>query len=528
MSTLPAGIDHIVVLMLENRSFDHLLGSLPNVEGPTGHSNVDPGDGSVVAVTFDAAYTSPALPDPVHRGQMAGDPHHDFISVNRQLFETDTPGPTAPITCGGFIAAGRKSGDPDAERIAREVMKCFDTPKQLTTMAALAADFVVCDHWYSSVPGPTWPNRLFVHAATSGGALDNNLRFYDLPTIYDLLDKAAVDWAIYYHDTPQSACLHELLDRRDRQHRRCMRPVTEFFREVNAHRSADPTRRTLPGYVFIEPAYLEPSHTVLGWIADVFKWLAHLIGLPVQPSRSHANDQHAPHDVRFGEHLIADVYDALRSNDDVWQHCLFIVLHDEHGGLYDHQPPPAATPPDTRGSEGPPFGFNRAGLRVPALLISPYLRSAVEHTPYDHTSIVRTVREHFCPAAEPLTPRDRDATALQQGLFSSTPRANTPRRLTRPRPVFAIPSSGDPAGRPLNDLQANLVHLAAAVAARATGAPRTASIAPPAPASDPTAALRPTRSGGALDLTGVPKPGAKTEAEGYAFVRDAMQQHERR
>ena len=149
VSLLPRGIRHIIVLMLENRSFDHLLGGVAGVDGPAGGSNIDPADGSAVAVTFDANPTSPALPDPQHPGDVAGDPHHDFIAVNRQLFDKADPRPGDPVTCGGFIMAGRASGDPDAVRIAREVMRCFDTPRTLTTFASLASEFLVCDRWHA-------------------------------------------------------------------------------------------------------------------------------------------------------------------------------------------------------------------------------------------------------------------------------------------------------------------------------------------------------------------------------------------
>jgi phospholipase C len=510
VSTLPAGIRHVVVLMLENRSFDHLLGNLPNVVGPSGRSNRDPRDGSTVPVTFDADYTSPALPDPSDSRRMKGDPHHDFLSVNRQLFEQDTPPPGAPVTCGGFIAAGRQGGDPSADHVAREVMRCFDTPTQLTTMAALAEEFVVCDHWFASVPGPTWPNRLFVHAATSFGFPNNHLGLYPGPTIYDRLDDAGVDWAIYFHDFPQSGCFLELWEKKDSKHRKCLRSVDDFFKDVKSHRAGPGERQTLPSYVFIEPCYMDRRRNVLGRLVDFGKWLGQLLGLPVRLSKKQANDQHAPHDVRHGEHLIADIYDALRANEEVWQHCLFIVLHDEHGGLFDHVEPPGTVRPDDYQQAGAPsFGFDRLGLRVPAILISPYLRRGVDPTPYEHTTIVRTVRSHFCPSAAPLSARDAAAPVLRSDIFADTPRMDAPKRLPRPTPVFRIPRKGDPATQPLNDLQASLVRLAAAVE-------------PPVP--DPRGGVRPSftvggvQPGGVIDLATPEPPAGMSEAEAREFV----------
>ena len=495
-------LKHIVVLMLENRSFDHMLGRLPNVSGPAGRSNVDPKNGERVPVTFDADGFSPALPDPARGGEMFGDPHHDVVAVNRQLFESADPPVGAPVTCGGFIAAGRASGDADADRIAREVMQCFDTPTELVTMTALAKEFVVCDQWFASVPGPTWPNRLFVHAATSDGHVDNTFRLYDMPTIYDRLDAAKVDWAIYYHDIPQSACLHELVDREDSQGRRCMRSVDEFYRDARRHTAGSPGNKALPSYVFIEPGYFEPARTILGWLEDVGKWLLHLVGFPLRPSKGHPNDQHAPHDVRLGEHLIADVYEALRANEDVWQHSLLIVLHDEHGGLYDHEAPGAVENPDGKTSASPRFDFDRLGLRVPAILVSPFLTAQTESTVYEHASIVRTVREHFCGGAVALNRRDASATPLRAELFASAARTDAPRRVARPMAVWRIPRFGDPETRPVSDLHATLVELAGAV-----GAPSGVEGVPP---------------GGdkAVSPAAVPaSPGGMSEAEGHRFVR---------
>jgi phospholipase C len=515
VSTLPAGIRHIVVLMLENRSFDHLLGKLPNVDGPVGCSNTDPHDGSVVVVTFDAAYTSPALPLQSDPGKMEGDPDHDFISVNRQLFGQEAPPQGTPATCGGFIAAGRQSSSPSSNRVAREVMRCFDTPTQLKTLAALAENFVVCDRWFSSVPGPTWPNRLFVHAATGFGFLDNGPRLYPGPTIYDRLDKAGVEWAIYFHDIPQSLCLHELWGREDGKGRRNTRPISDFFKDALSHRAGPAAAQTLPSYVFIEPAYFEPARSLFARIKDAAKELLYLIGLPLQPSRTQANDQHPPHDVRLGEHLIADVYKALRGNEEVWQHCLFLVLHDEHGGLFDHVHPPDAVKPDQYGSTVQGFDFDRLGLRVPAIVVSPYVRkNEVEHTQYEHVSIVKTVREHFCPHAAPLNARDAAAPALRRELFTETPRMDTPKTLARPAPAFAIPRKADPTARPPNELQESLAHLSSAIT-RPT---------PTAGEGRPSFSVARAQSGQIIDLTSTPRPVVANEADGRALVERQMQQ----
>jgi phospholipase C len=449
--SLPGAIKHIVVLMLENRSLDHMLGHLPGVDGPAGRSNVDPKDNTVVPVTFDANAFSPALEDD---DEYVGDPLHDVPSVNRQLYETPTPTAHTPVTCGGFIRAGRESGEEQADRIAREVMRCFDTEKLLPTMTALANEFVVCDQWFSSVPGPTWPNRLFAHAATSFGRATNKLTFYKNRTIFKQLDQAKVDWAVYYHDIPQSACFIGLARARDSRRRKCMRPMKHFYEDAAGN--------TLPSYVFIEPGYFEGGRGLWGRSLEALKWFFGKLGLPVRQSLDQANDQHAPHDVRLGEHLIADVYDALRANEEIWKGTLLLVLHDEHGGLFDHFKPPSASSPDGKISKKPPFDFTRAGLRVPALLISPWVDNGVDSTPYEHSSIVRTVREQFCSDQSYLTERDKEANPIGR-RFRETPRP-TPMTIVRPTPTFLIPAHGDPERRPTNDLQDSLVQLAEAIA----------------------------------------------------------------
>jgi phospholipase C len=511
MSHLPSQIKHVVVLMLENRSFDHFCGALPGVSGPAGKSNVDPRDGSVVPVSFDATPLSPALPDPNIPARMVGDPLHDFASVNRQVFETATPLPGTPAPLGGFIRAGRAGGNADANFVAQEVMRCFDTPRSLPTLTHLARTFRLCDHWFSSVPGPTWPNRLFVHAATSFGHMDNKLRFYCGATIYHLLRRAHVDWALYYHDVPHAACFPMPAVQFDSLSRPCMRHVSAFFEEVQEHR---PGHGRLPSYVFIEPGYFDAGRGVAGTSVEALKWLGRLLRFPVRASLERANDQHAPHDVRLGEHLIADVYEALRANPEVWNHCLFVVLYDEHGGLFDHVNPPAV-PPRAKPSVKPPFAFDRLGLRVPALLVSPWIRSGLESTVYEHSTIVRTVREHFCPGAAPMNDADRNAPTLSADMWAPELRTDAPVRLARPVAEFLVPVRHDPTRPGLSDLQDGLVKLAQATAVES-----------PLARTVETMAARAEPSDEVVDVSEIETP-VQTEAEGYAFVRQAMQARHR-
>ena len=324
---------------------------------------------------------------------------------------------------------------------AHNIMRCF-APDKLPVLTTLAKEFAICDHWFASVPGPTWPNRFFVHAATSDGHVDNQLRAYAMRTIYDNLKDAGVSWRIYFHDFPQALALARL---RTSVLKKGFQLFTDFL--------ADARNAQLPGYSFIEPRYF-----------DFFG--------------KKANDQHPPHDVSLGELLIAEVYEALR-HSPLWDQSLLLILSDEHGGLYDHQPPLSAVNPDGQNATEPVFQFDRLGLRVPAVLVSPYIpQGTIDHQDYDHTSVLATVKKAF-NLPNFLTQRDAKAHTFEQNLSLDAPRSNTPATLPRPgdavtialhRTLARLPvttdtiavvmEAGAPSRAPLTAYQQSLVTLA--------------------------------------------------------------------
>jgi phospholipase C len=497
-STIPNAIKHIVVLMLENRSFDHMLGHLAGLDG-TQHSNFDPGPDpngphvdDPVHVTFDATPISPAV-------GKDGDEPHDFESVNIQLFGVKNPPPDAPITCSGFIEAARRDGE--AYGIEREVMRCFKTEESLEAMTALAKHFVMCDAWFSAVPGPTWPNRLFTHAAQSFGHANNHTALYDgTQTIFKRLQDKGIDWAVYYHDIPQAACFNYIRGCKDSKHRKCFRHISEFYRDAASSGS-------FPQYVFIEPAYFEPGKTFWGHLLDRFKEFARKLGLPIRPSIAAPNDQHAPHDVRWGEILIADVYDTLRSQKKLWEQTLLIVLHDEHGGLYEHTHPPSLKYGLDESTSPKGFRFDRLGVRVPAFIVSPWVKPMPDRTRHEHSSIVRIVREHLLDDDIQLTARDGNAAALPREIFTEHARQDTPDRLPRPAMPRRPPKDRAAKRRKVNDLHYHLMQLAHALQdGQADSADRAYT---PGPIE--------------IIKTAVPT----TEAEGRRYVEEAMRQRER-
>ena len=406
-------IDHIVVLMQENRSFDNLLGWQFEADVLRQKFNLDD-RGERIPVWRGRDVRTPGvatttLPNP--------DPGEQFTDINDQLFESDrVPNDVDPerATMGGFarnylsqpLRKGRRQSplpyDP------RGVMHCFD-PAEVPVTSRLAASFRVADRWFASAPCQTFPNRLFMHAATAGGYVNNlpsetrkifkRLPF-DLPTIFNQLtghfsrhDLRPFDkgWRLYFHDIPMSILLSRLWHHLDHFH-----GYRRFKADVeNGH---------LQSYSFIEPRYF-----------------------PHKDHRLLPNDHHAPHDVTLGEQLVADVYNTLRASR-YWTKTLLIVISDESGGCYDHVPPPRAQPPDDGRAPKPGqygFTFNRYGPRVPALLISPYIRQSSqplrpdpEWPPFDHTTVMKTVRERFAPSAGPLTQRDAAAPSLAFALES--------------------------------------------------------------------------------------------------------------
>lgn len=388
-------IEHVVVLMLENRSFDHMLGYLKlenqEIDGLTGGES-NPSIGSQEIKVFHAPQDSPIL------YAKTPDPNHEFPAVNLQLFEAETPPPHYQPTNRGFIWSYAlqplgKDQPGMGYLQAHNIMCCFH-PAQVPILSTLAKNFTLCDHWFASVPGSTWPNRFFVHAATSGGDLltpsgltsmaevEAKFKTYQLPTIFDNLEKNGIKWRIYHHGFPQVMALANL--------RRLVK-YGENVKEFKDTFESDVTEGNLPTYTFIEPSHF--------------------------PILTMPNDQHPPYDVRAGERLIAQVYNALRKSK-LWQTSLLVILYDEHGGFFDHVPPPRAVRPDGKASTDPFFKFDRLGVRVPAILISPYLSAGVDHTDYDHTSLLATVKKLF-NLPDFLTERDKAASTFEHNFGKS-------------------------------------------------------------------------------------------------------------
>lgn len=421
-----SSIEHIVVLMLENRSFDHLLGLLyadsGNVspagqpfEGLTGRETNPDGSGRPVAVF-------PVESSTRNADRMPGaDPGEGFLATNLQLFGSSTPAAGAAPTNQGFVTnfaatlawESKKAGwAPLPGAAASDVMGIY-TPAMLPVLSALARGFAVCDHWYSSVPTETLPNRAFACAGTSQGHMDDNTKTYTSPSIFGLLTSHGIGWKIHGYDSSPLTRLNF--------------PDTTNAPESNfglfTDFQADAAAGSLAAYTFLEPS----------WGAA-------------------GNSQHPDYSLALGEQLIHDVYQALRSGPG-WSQTLLIVTYDEHGGCYDHVAPPAtATPPDNAAGEFG-FDFRRFGVRVPTLLVSPLIaagtvfRVPAGATPLDHTAILKTVEARW--RLPPLTARDAAARDIGQALTLQVARTDDPLAGV----VVPKPATIDPAEAPISHLE---------------------------------------------------------------------------
>ncbi|HXL93315.1 MAG TPA: alkaline phosphatase family protein [Streptosporangiaceae bacterium] len=415
-----ASVNSVVVLMLENRSFDHMLGFLyPGNVSSSGQpfdglagTESNPGSNGQPVTVFPIEPTTP------NAYYMPGaDPGEGYMATNDQLYSSiDAPASGLAAPGQGFVkdyayTLAWQSKEPASWPIVTgtvegDIMGCF-TPAALPVLSALAAGYAVCDQWFASVPTETMPNRAFAAAATSQGHMDDKTHTFTSPTIFGLLQAAGLGWAVYgYNEQPLTKDTFTQISTADASH-------FGLFTDFQAAAAAG----TLPPYTFLEPSW-----------------------------SSTGNSQHPNYDVALGEQLIHDVYEALRAGPG-WAQTLLVITYDEHGGCFDHVPPPwGAVPPDTTTGEFS-FGFDRFGLRVPTVLVSPLIapgtvfRVPAGGTPLDHTSILKTVELRWDLGA--LTARDAAAPDFGNVLTLTTPRTDDVLAgVTVPVSTVATPSVG--------------------------------------------------------------------------------------
>jgi phospholipase C len=482
--------DHVVVLMLENRSFDSLLGYLYSQQYPVPSGKQFDGlDGKTFSNPIPKAYhftdKNGKLVTEVPAGridkdvELSGfsppfpDPGEDYPHVNTQLFNTDNALPynkypyNLPSSVGAppmtgfvsdyiqnYIKNEYKPGHqtpPLAEfyQKYKYIMESYD-PADVPVLSGLAREFAVFDHWFCSVPSETICNRNFWHAGTSWGHVINpgpkddpddddnqsNTEHWLIdtggPTLFSQM--ATKDWKIYSDNrVPISAAKNVWL------------PVTPFLHLLNLawlyidgseqfHTiedfKNDCANGTLPAYSFLEPNFFDPHNDMH----------------PSTPGETIDGGPQKVSPVLLGDALVLEIYNAIFTapQSQYWDNTLLIITFDEHGGCYDHVPPPGqygqspvdptviATPPELR-QKWDKFDFNRLGLRVPMVMVSPYIKqNTIINTPMSHTSFLKTIHEKWSLLS--LSAREDNSPCFHDsGLLSTEP------RLKSDMPKFTAP-----------------------------------------------------------------------------------------
>jgi len=391
---MPPGLDalkHIVVLMMENRSFDHMLGSLKavnqQIDGVDGTQFNRDTQGNQVFVQPLAEFQS----------QLDPDPDHHFPAVDQQIFAGDQSA-TRVATMQGFVQNYFQQQQDVAH--SQKIMYYFSADK-LPVLTSLATNFAVFNRWFASIPGPTICNRAFAHYGTSFGQVGMSMFYPQGKSIYERLQDTGHTAKLYYFD--QASSTMEVVNLLQHQ--------PQLFGTYDQF-LADCKSGTLSDYSFIEPNYTDHDN---------------------DDGEQLASDQHPDHNIQAGELYIASVYNAIVSNPALWASTALLVVYDEHGGIFDHVPPPACTPDGH--SAGPAdtqlnytFNFDRLGVRVPAILISPWIPEGTVvgiDRVFEHASIPATVTKKFIGNYTASTAREQGAQTFLDLLSLDTMRTDT-------------------------------------------------------------------------------------------------------
>ncbi len=379
-------IDHIVVVMMENRSFDHYFQKLPEYgqkDAAVAPANFSNPDGAKVPVPI--YHRTDAPPD---KG-----PAYCFVDTSHGYVPSHQEANGGKMD--GFVIANEGSheqpvhGTPDMLSGAR-AMGYYDQT-DLPFYYWLANEFAIGDHYHASVLGPTLPNRMYLLSSTSDGYAVNLPHDKKTDTVAEYVAEREVDWKLYASGLPSYAVfINKYIAEKDDH----IRKIDAFYADVAAG--------TLPPLAYVEPQLAKGGHD--------------------------SNDEHPPADAQLGQQFAAKVVDTI-AKSPYWAHAVVFITYDEHGGLFDHVPPPKACAPDDLsvaldGGEKPTFA--NLGIRVPFIVVSPYAKKHfVGHHVYDHTSINRFIEARFVLPA--LTNRDANAEAPWEMFdFDNPPHAAPP------------------------------------------------------------------------------------------------------
>lgn len=404
-------IKHIVVLMMENRSFDNVLAWLYTEEDPphyfippetdphylglsektlSQYTNTLKNSKGQVVYTCPPIKGVPSVAKSPYINSPCNDPNETFEHVYDQIYQGgDEP------TMFGFLQDYASIWDESVWEYEKpeicSVMETY-TEKELPVLYTLAKQYAVSDLWFSSIPTQTDPNRAFSLLGTSDGQINNgfdNIDVFDSDTIWNRLHEESPEttWMIFWQGNVLGFVDGPFTSVKTFSSLRRIPDINTHYQRIDGfHELA--RKGQLPHLSYIEPQWTQGRNLALkNFLIEYAKQQDWIIG-------TQGNDLHPPTDVRTGENLLANVYTSLIANEEAWNHTLLIVVFDEHGGLFDHIPPPKAIPPDHHFQNG--FRFDRYGVRVPAIFISPRIRAGTiirsdTGIPFDHTSLIATI-----------------------------------------------------------------------------------------------------------------------------------------
>lgn len=476
---VPAGrafaqFNHVVVLMFENRSFDNMLGWLHESQPPARGQSFEGVVGKNLSNPI-PSFAAGADRGPIRVGKGTvmdnpnPDPGEEYPHINTQLWGSVLPegnrylpvdkiaapynlppnAPASPPMSGfveDYIAVFRNENgrDPSYDEY-RVIMDCFP-PEAVPVFSTLARQFTVFDHWHCAVPSQTFTNRSFFNAGSASGRVVNSpysswVKENNAETIFNRIDSVkqrGLSWRVYYDRAdgiPLTGLIHfpRLRDTFGSNFDR----MDDFYRDAKSGR--------LPAYSFIEPRFFF-NHT------------------DAHPPFQELGKNPWPSSVLGAERLLNDVYNAVRTSKSKdgsnWQNTLLLVTFDEHGGCYDHVPPPAAAPPEKSAPAGEfGFRFDRAGVRVPTIAISAYTDAGtVINAPFEHTALIRTLSDQW--ELGNLTERDKAAPNLAPVFNRATPRTPDTWPVITPRPFNNTDANN--VGARLNALQTGITGLVVA------------------------------------------------------------------
>jgi phospholipase C len=389
--------DHLVVVMMENHSFDNLLGALSRTRADVHGLDFDESGKSTNSNPGTNHTPSEVFAFPLQTTAQSKNVTQNWKAAHEQI---------AGGAMDGFV---RSSG-------AVQPMGYY-TPEVLPFAYSLASTFTVANNWFSSVPAPTYPNRRFLLAGTAfGGTTTSVETLLDGPphhgTIFDQMSQHHINWCDYFTDVPMTTVIPSIVLKHADHHAR----IDKFFHDCRAG--------TLPAVSFVDAGLgvLSEVGSILSSLPFPVKDILKVLGANFASSDPGQTEED-PQNMYYGEAWAYSVVEAILQSPR-WNRTLLIYTYDEHGGYYDHVPPPRAIPPDNIGPNlqpgDPPGGYDMYGPRVPAIVVSPYSKpGGVSDLVYDHTSVLATIEAKWNLPA--LTLRDANARTIMDFLSPEDP-----------------------------------------------------------------------------------------------------------